>query len=127
VPSYGHGMTGKFKEVSRSGRLIGFELLCDNTLFFHGARDVSQEDLTELYPEFDFHALKQTHSCRLVPASKELLEADAHWTDQRKIALRISTADCLPVLVSHPAFICAIHAGWRGVHNGIIPESLNNL
>ncbi|MCB0350436.1 MAG: polyphenol oxidase family protein, partial [Bdellovibrionales bacterium] len=48
----------------------------------------------------------------------------AHWTDQTYIAPLIATADCVPVLISHNDFICTVHAGWRGVANGILCKSL---
>jgi len=40
-------------------------------------------------------------------------------------AAAISIADCVPVFVAHPDGVVAIvHAGWRGVAAGILPEAI---
>jgi YfiH family protein len=57
-------------------------------------------------------------SARLVPT------ADAMWTDVPGLALGILTADCVPILVwsqSSP-LVGAVHAGWRGLRDGVIDE-----
>lgn len=51
--------------------------------------------------------------------------ADAVWTDQPGLVLSIMTADCLPILLTNGERVCAIHAGWRGLVDGIIENSLN--
>ncbi len=45
------------------------------------------------------------------------------------IALGILTADCCPILVGHKnnALTGIIHAGWKGVHKGIIENFLNEM
>ncbi len=52
------------------------------------------------------------------------LVADALWTDQPGLALAVMTADCLPILLTNGKRVCAIHAGWRGLVDGIIENSL---
>jgi YfiH family protein len=42
-------------------------------------------------------------------------EGDALSTDESGLALSISTADCVPVLLAAPRRIAAVHAGWRGL------------
>ncbi len=40
-------------------------------------------------------------------------------------AAAISVADCVPVFIAHPTGAVAIvHAGWRGVADGILPEAI---
>jgi copper oxidase (laccase) domain-containing protein len=41
-----------------------------------------------------------------------------------KIPLVIVTADCLPVLIKGKKGICFLHAGWKGLENGIINNPL---
>lgn len=50
--------------------------------------------------------------------------ADAVWTDQPGLVLAVMTADCLPILLTNGERVCAIHAGWRGLVDGIIENSL---
>ena len=56
-------------------------------------------------------------------------EADASITDQAGIVLAVMTADCLPVLVCdrQGERIGAIHAGWRGLLDGIIEQTFLGL
>lgn len=55
--------------------------------------------------------------------------ADAMWTDQPGLVLSIMTADCLPILVTNHAgtLVAAIHAGWRGLADGIVQNTLKQL
>lgn len=77
--------------------------------------------------------LKQTHSTTLLnlPASKKALDlpADASWTTDKNQVCIVMTADCLPVLVTDKvgSFVCAIHAGWRGLCDGIIEKSIASI
>lgn len=50
--------------------------------------------------------------------------ADAVWTDQPGLVLAVMTADCLPILLTNGERVCAIHAGWRGLVDGIVENSL---
>jgi polyphenol oxidase len=73
---------------------------------------------------------RQIHSNRWIHASEFVpgIEADASYCDSSGYLLSVLTADCLPVLVYHPeGVIAAIHAGWRGLYDGIIPETLAQL
>lgn len=67
--------------------------------------------------------LEQIHSCEAckIPFKNQLV-ADASYTIQKKQVCVILTADCLPVLLcdSNGEKVAAIHAGWRGLANGII-------
>lgn len=73
--------------------------------------------------------LTQTHSTTLLELESDTpsgLEADASWTIMKKQPCIVMTADCLPVLVTDKqgSFVCAIHAGWRGLCDGIIEKSI---
>lgn len=56
-------------------------------------------------------------------------EADAIVTRHRSIPLAITTADCLPILICNQAGteIAAIHAGWRGLVQGIVENTLKAM
>lgn len=76
--------------------------------------------------------LNQTHSTKLLKINcdtQQGIEADAAWTDiENKICI-VMTADCLPVFITDKqgSFVCAIHAGWRGLCDGIIEKSLQEI
>ena len=64
---------------------------------------------------------RQTHGTRVVRVSRqtvpsELEGVDAVTTDEARLCIGVSTADCLPLLLydaEHHA-CAAVHAGWRG-------------
>ncbi len=72
--------------------------------------------------------LQQTHSnCAIeAPFSVPVPQADASYTQQANVVCVVMTADCLPLLVcaEDGSGIAAIHAGWRGLHAGIISNTL---
>lgn len=74
--------------------------------------------------------LEQTHSTHCVVIEEEITrQADAAITRQPNQALAIMTADCLPIVIcnNEGKEIAAIHAGWRGLVNGIIENTLNKM
>ena len=70
--------------------------------------------------------LQQTHSPNLIDAQHWYPDvcADGCFSRQVQQVCVVMTADCLPILIYDPATeqIGAIHAGWRGLANGIIAE-----
>jgi len=63
-----------------------------------------------------------------VSASGLAGEGDALITSQKDLILAIRTADCVPILVvGEGGQIAAIHAGWRGVANGVVSETLSEM
>ncbi len=54
---------------------------------------------------------------------------DALITNQSEVLLAVRTADCVPVLVydSGRHIVAAIHAGWRGSVQGIVPATLHRM
>lgn len=75
--------------------------------------------------------LKQEHSNRVVQADciQGTVSADAAFTSAENTICAILTADCLPILISNKneTEIAAIHAGWRGIVNGIIENTLSAM
>jgi polyphenol oxidase len=75
--------------------------------------------------------IEQTHSTSVVNATPENRnrEADASYSDQPQQICVVLTADCLPILVcdTEGTHVAAIHAGWRGLLNGIIENTLAAL
>lgn len=75
--------------------------------------------------------INQTHSTIAIEAkdANRDKEADAAFTQQANQVCIILTADCLPILLCNQkgTYVAAIHAGWRGLLNGIIETTLQGL
>lgn len=70
----------------------------------------------------------QIHSAICLPARPGACgEGDALWTERAGLALSVVTADCVPVVLAGPGGIAAVHAGWRGLVNGVIAATLREL
>lgn len=79
-----------------------------------------------------FYWLTQTHSCNLIKLDQPFANNqtfDASWIDKPGYTSVVMTADCLPLLVTDKAgsFVAAIHAGWRGLCDGIIEKSIKQI
>jgi polyphenol oxidase len=73
--------------------------------------------------------LSQTHSADVVELPSPLLNADACFTKDKNIVCVVQTADCLPLLITNNegTMVAAIHAGWRGLLNGVIENTLHKM
>lgn len=75
--------------------------------------------------------LTQVHGTRVVRIDdcEDAPEADACCTEKPGHVCAVLTADCLPILVCHRdgKEVAAIHAGWRGLLNGVIDATINAL
>ena len=92
--------------------------------------------------------IKQVHGTRILQADTivDMPQADALWTTTPNVPCVVLTADCLPLLIcgtpkvsnqsdSHAntetskanCIVAAVHAGWRGLTNGIIEATLDQL
>ncbi|XOV78516.1 MAG: peptidoglycan editing factor PgeF [Aestuariibacter sp.] len=62
--------------------------------------------------------LNHNDSCTLI--------ADASYSSTPGVVCAIMTADCLPILLCNKqgTFVAAIHAGWRGLQQGIIASTV---
>lgn len=56
-------------------------------------------------------------------------EGDASWANVSGSAVGVLTADCVPILLStrQGDLVGAVHAGWRGLYQGIIAEALRTI
>ena len=63
------------------------------------------------------------------PYEKAGYKADGLMTDLPGVALRVSTADCIPILFYDPVRRCvaAVHAGWRGTAAGIATAAVDRM
>ncbi|KAA6204669.1 MAG: peptidoglycan editing factor PgeF [Candidatus Tokpelaia sp.] len=63
------------------------------------------------------------------PLPGQAVKADAYVTNISGLAIGIVTADCGAVLLADPQarIIAAVHAGWKGALNGILPNSIEAM
>lgn len=106
---------------------VGWKYETDSFFILFGNCHSQIENLKKEFSDLEFKRIKQTHSDICVFSSDQLIEADAQITKEKKEALVISTADCMPVMIYCPTSqqIAAVHAGWRGIQNQIIMKTIN--
>ena len=81
--------------------------------------------------------LRQVHSARVLRFEPEdgdvpggwKREGDALWTDAPGTGVGVHTADCVPILLAHRDFpvAAAVHAGWRGLAEGVVEETVRSV
>ncbi|MBI3187835.1 MAG: laccase domain-containing protein, partial [Gammaproteobacteria bacterium] len=74
--------------------------------------------------------LEQVHGVAVVNAAiTNNYCADASFATEKDIVCTIMTADCLPVLICNRAGtkVAAAHAGWRGLHAGVIEAAISHF
>jgi YfiH family protein len=105
---------------------LGLQIQTDKYHVFFGNKKASIEILKSKFSDYQFLRVKQTHSSFVVLASTEVKEADAHYTDKKNLALVVSTADCVPILIHDRIsnMVGSVHAGWKGVANKILPNAI---
>ena len=77
-------------------------------------------------------SMSQTHSTNIeVVKNKKLVyhNVDGIFACNKNYALQVKTADCLPIFFihKHENIFGVIHAGWKGLKNGIISKSTKLL
>ena len=75
--------------------------------------------------------LEQTHGSNIISIDTEpkYLVADGSHTSKKNKVCTIMTADCVPVLLCNTdgEKIAAIHAGWKGICQGIIENAIKEF
>jgi polyphenol oxidase len=81
--------------------------------------------------EKDLAVPLQCHSTTVlrVEAAGEYIKCDALITNKNRVALVVTIADCVPILLFDPIkkAIGAVHAGWRGTHGCIVQKTLEMM
>jgi YfiH family protein len=70
----------------------------------------------------------QVHGTAVVEAGTAVApDADGQVTTRDDVAPVVLVADCLPVVLVAPEGVAALHAGWRGLHGGILAAGVRAL
>jgi len=73
-------------------------------------------------------SMNQTHSNVVLEIEKSgVYDADALITTKKNLMLVVSTADCMPVVISDSSRIGIIHIGWKGIENKIFFNAIKNF
>ena len=88
----------------------------------------NRELLDEFLPSSPYW-LNQTHSVDVIEIPSATFNADASYTKDTNTVCVVQTADCLPLLVTNKkgTIVAAIHAGWRGLLNGVIENTIHKM
>ena len=87
-------------------------------------------------PLQQWYWLQQTHSNRVLnldligqQPTSQTPRADASLTSKSHRVCVVLSADCLPILLCdrNGTRVCAIHAGWRGLLNGIVENAVHAM
>jgi hypothetical protein len=88
---------------------------------------------THLPSNLKIQWLKQVHGSKSFTAdtgtSEVLPTADICYSRSSGVACAVLTADCLPILICNSAGseVAAVHAGWRGLVDGVLAKALANF
>lgn len=89
-------------------------------------RRILQNLLSQSEPKF----MNQVHGNEVVEVDENTqspITADALITRTKGIPLAVLSADCLPILVTGENVAAAIHAGRKGILNGIISSTIERI
>jgi copper oxidase (laccase) domain-containing protein len=116
-----HGMVGQGydfvgngeSEIARLGRTCGFSELAVPAQC-HGS------DLLDLRTTKALGYFRSSFGTLFRPTAGDAIATES----DREIGIGVYTADCLPIIVRIGSTWCCIHAGWKGLANGIIEKTL---
>ena len=117
----------------------GFAVFCttrdfEGRLDPHIAATIAQTVRERFAVEATLTTCTQIHSANVTRANaremwRECDACDALWSDEKRVALGIKVADCLPVAMVDPthSVIANVHSGWRGAVQGITAATVDAI
>jgi polyphenol oxidase len=121
---HGHVFVGE-RSVANLAKHVGTQTAVDDARAALAAQVGCRIQWLEQVHGVDvFDVDTQGYSAKLDPFADP--KADAAITAEPNLAIAILTADCLPVMFAdlRGQYVAAAHAGWRGLGNGIIENTL---
>jgi YfiH family protein len=75
---------------------------------------------------------RQVHGTRVLtlgttPTGEKVENADGVATAAPDLAAIVLTADCLPVALATPGAVAMVHAGWRGLADGVLEQGVRAI
>ena len=95
------------------------------------AKDGNQKDpekRKEVLKIFGFDNVfipNQKHTNRVLDFFDPEIEADGIFVREKGKPAGVLTADCLPVVITDFRYLAVVHAGWRGLVNGILENAVS--
>ncbi|OGD56524.1 hypothetical protein A2V71_02515 [Candidatus Berkelbacteria bacterium RBG_13_40_8] len=130
-PEIVHGISSRNYGDMRFNKLPSQEVAKNRSIFL-GDLDINLSDI--VYPKLCHGAKIKVvgHNERgkgSVSPGNAIALTDGLITAEKEVYLLITGADCLPILIYDPLMqiIGAIHAGWRGILNQIIPNTIGKF
>ena len=125
VKAFASTRVGGFSTVPYQGLNLGAHVGDDLSIVEKNRDWLAQEAKMPSAPIW----LNQTHSTVVAQVSDpttQVLDADGVFTSSSQVVCSAMTADCLPVLLTNTqgTQVAAVHAGWRGLANGIVENAL---
>lgn len=117
---HGGTSTGKYSSLNL-GDHVG-----DASADVANNRNVLRKLLSRVEPVF----MNQVHGnevIEIVENSQPKVTADALITRQSGLPLAVLSADCLPILIKGESIVGVIHAGRKGILNGIIERTITKM
>jgi YfiH family protein len=103
-------------------------------LTLNGFADVSPETLSGFLGDRGLgrvvvHRVEQVHSDRVAFSREAPCQADAIISEEAGEAVRVVTADCVPILMARRdgSAVAAVHAGWKGTLARIVSGTVRSL
>jgi YfiH family protein len=97
-------------------------------------RQILLDEIIKRSPEIkDISWLKQTHSTKIVELTNTLqadaVEADGAYSNSINLPCTVMTADCMALMMSNVegTEVAAVHAGWKGLLNGVIENAISKF
>ena len=75
-----------------------------------------------------YRDFQQSHGINIFGIDEVSNSFDGFYTDQKKEAYGIKTADCIPLILWNPKkfILFGLHCGWRGLLGGIVEKALSS-
>ncbi len=130
-----HGFTTRAGGVAR-GALDSLTLAPADALDAPELVENWRRALAALHPGLrpkDLALMRQVHGGEVVFVDRPtgplaaVPQVDGMVTTTPGLVLAVRVADCVPVLLSAPGGVAAVHAGWRGVAAGVVGRAVRML